>query len=294
MENATRISGEFPASSPIKCKSEEEISTNKLDNNKNMFLQAISDLSQTNTTNSCSSTNSLHFTEEEEEDDFEMKTAISPSLDNNNNCDLKQSKSVNSIHLIAENNTSFSNNFNKNVSTTIESSLSLPRSNQNISNSKSSSSSASTTSTSSSSSTTSGVVSQQQSNHQNQNNKYIFILNAFVNGFAQLKLCADKIDYEYIIEVYWSNEDRSYVKRTYDDFAIFHRNLLQTFSQFFNDLNAKNKKLTSNSSINSPNSTANNGNARLPFLNSLDNFLMPVLPRKFTFLSFFYFIFLFF
>lgn len=292
---AGRISDNFiaivnidPIASPIKCISEEEINAASTISHNKMFLQAISDSSQSNTTNSCSSTNSLHFTEEEE--DFDMKTPNNPSLDSNNNCDnktiLKQSKSVNSINLIAENK-SFSNNFNKigasSVSTTNESSLSLPRSNQTSSN-KSNSSSASTTSTSSSSST-SGVVAQKQSNHQNQNNKYIFILNAFVNGFAQLKLCADKIDYEYIIEVYWSNEDRSYVKRTYDDFAIFHRNLLQAFSEFFNDLNAKNKKLNSNSNINSPNAIANNGNARLPFLNSLDNFLMPVLPRKLTFFA---------
>lgn len=61
--------------------------------------------------------------------------------------------------------------------------------------------------------------------------RFVFILNAFVNGFAQLKLCADRTDFEYIIEIYWSNDTRSYVKRTYDDFAIFHRNLCHSFSE---------------------------------------------------------------
>ena len=61
------------------------------------------------------------------------------------------------------------------------------------------------------------------------NNK--FILNAFVNGFAQLKLSADKIDYEYIIEIYWSNSMKTFIKRTYDDFVLFHRKLMQIFNK---------------------------------------------------------------
>lgn len=64
--------------------------------------------------------------------------------------------------------------------------------------------------------------------------RFVFILNAFVNGFVQLKLCADRTDFEYIVEIYWSNDTRSYVKRTYDDFAIFHRNLCLQFSEFNN------------------------------------------------------------
>jgi len=60
-----------------------------------------------------------------------------------------------------------------------------------------------------------------------------FILNAFVNGFVQLKLCADKIDYAYIIEIYWSNESRSFVKRTFDDFVEFHARFLTEFADFF-------------------------------------------------------------
>jgi hypothetical protein len=103
--------------------------------------------------------------------------------------------------------------------------------------------------------------------------KFVFILNAFVNGFAQLKICADKIDYEYIIEIYWSNEDRSFVKRTFDDFVIFHRNLLQSFSQFFSEIST-NQNHSNNSIINNRNS---NRNSRL-FFNNFEEYLMPILP----------------
>jgi len=94
----------------------------------------------------------------------------------------------------------------------------------------------------------------------------VFLLNAFVNGFAQLKLSAEKTDYEYIIEIYWSNEARTYVKRTYDDFVIFHRHLLQTFSQFFNEI--KSNVNSSPKSVNSSN-VGRIGNELC---------LMPVLP----------------
>lgn len=105
--------------------------------------------------------------------------------------------------------------------------------------------------------------------------KFVFILNAFVNGFAQLKICADKIDYEYIIEIYWSNEDRSFVKRTFDDFVIFHRNLLQSFSQFFSEIST-NQNHSNNSIINNRNS---NRNSRL-FFNNFEEYLMPILPAS--------------
>jgi hypothetical protein len=108
----------------------------------------------------------------------------------------------------------------------------------------------------------------QEKQHQNQEKKFIFILNAFVNGFAQLKLCENKIDYEYIIEIYWSNEDRSFVKRTYDDFVLFHRNLIQKFSQFFNEINQTNQNFKNS-----------NRNSRL-FYNNFDDYIMPVLPSK--------------
>jgi hypothetical protein len=106
------------------------------------------------------------------------------------------------------------------------------------SNSSSSSSSSTSSTTSSSnnpigtslaaSSTNSGA-----SKYEHQPKKYIFILDAFVNGFVQLKLCANKIDYEYIIEVYWSNENKSFIKRTYQDFFNFHEILTVTFGEFF-------------------------------------------------------------
>jgi len=123
-------------------------------------------------------------------------------------------------------------------------------------------------STSSSNSSTSGSCANTNSPCSTQfETKYIFILDAFVNGFVQLKLCADKIDYEYIIEVYWSNENKSFIKRTFDDFSIFHRNLLEQFSQFFTELQNKNSNKNKNSS------------SKLNlFIN--DECLMPVLPGK--------------
>lgn len=73
-------------------------------------------------------------------------------------------------------------------------------------------------------------------NHQQQNGSTrqpAFILNAFVNGFVQLKLCADKIDYAYIIEIYWSNETKSFIKRTFNDFVEFHARLEAEFRELF-------------------------------------------------------------
>jgi hypothetical protein len=100
-----------------------------------------------------------------------------------------------------------------------------------------------------------------------ENIKYVFILNAFVNGFAQLKLSASKIDYEYIIEVYWSNGAKTFVKRTYDDFFLFHQNLMQQFGPFFDDLNNK-KKVKDSKTINK------NG------ILKQNEILVPILPGK--------------
>lgn len=75
-------------------------------------------------------------------------------------------------------------------------------------------------------------------------NKYTFILNAFVNGFVQLKLCANKVDFEYIIEVYWSNENKTFIKRTYDDFYKFHQCLMQAFERLFGEQSKSKKVLT--------------------------------------------------
>lgn len=107
-------------------------------------------------------------------------------------------------------------------------------------------------------------------------NKYIFILNAFVNGFVQLKLCADKIDYEYIIEIYWSNEARSYVKRTYDDFVLFHKKLLNTFSEYFNGKNNNNRPIES-ICFNKDSRKKANSNV-FQFMHRDDQFSIPTLP----------------
>lgn len=131
---------------------------------------------------------------------------------------------------------------------------------------------------SSSSNASSGLASTGVQHHQN--NKYIFILNAFVNGFVQLKLCADKIDYEFIIEIYWSNETKTFVKRTFDDFVLFNRNLLQEFSQFFNDL--KNNSIGGNCQQNKlkvKDSKFINVNGLINNINS-GQLLMPVLPAN--------------
>lgn len=123
---------------------------------------------------------------------------------------------------------------------------------------------------SSSSSTTSSTNENHNEIIHSQTNKYIFLLDAFVNGFAQLKICADKIDYEYIIEIYWSNETKSYIKRTYDDFVSFHRQLIETFSQFFEQIK---------SNLNSKAVAKNNSNMKSKhFINS--EYLMPVLPAS--------------
>lgn len=97
--------------------------------------------------------------------------------------------------------------------------------------------------------------------------QHIFLLNAFVNGFVQLKLCADKIDYEYIIEIYWSNETKSYVKRTYEDFVTFHRHLIQVFSLFFNEIK---------SNVNRKQAAKNHSNSMKVHGN--EEYLMPLLP----------------
>jgi hypothetical protein len=99
------------------------------------------------------------------------------------------------------------------------------------------------------------------------NNKYIFILNAFVNGFAQLKLSASNIDYEYIIEVYWSNGTKTFVKRTYDDFFSFHQDLMLKFGPNLNDL-ITNKKNQDSKAISKN------------VLFKKNDFVIPVLPGK--------------
>jgi hypothetical protein len=151
--------------------------------------------------------------------------------------------------------------------TTPNTSSYLKSSNHTSSPNSTKSSSKSTSSSSSSSTTGSCANTNSPCSTQSETNKYIFILDAFVNGFVQLKLCADKIDYEYIIEVYWSNENKSFIKRTFDDFNIFHRNLLEQFSQFFTDLQNKNSNKNKNST-----------NKLNLFIN--DECLMPVLPGK--------------
>ena len=108
----------------------------------------------------------------------------------------------------------------------------------------------------------------QRSNNNNNSkahNSIKFILNAFVNGFAQLKICADKIDYEYIIEIYWSNGMKTFIKRTYDDFVLFHRKLMQIFNN--------NKKLNDKANIESLNINNNSSNGQ-------QQKVIPALPGK--------------
>jgi hypothetical protein len=153
------------------------------------------------------------------------------------------------------------------LSNTTPNTSSYLKSSNHTSSPNSTKSSSKSTSSSSSSTTGSCANTNSPCSTQSETNKYIFILDAFVNGFVQLKLCADKIDYEYIIEVYWSNENKSFIKRTFDDFNIFHRNLLEQFSQFFTDLQNKNS-----------NKNKNSNNKLNLFIN--DECLMPVLPGK--------------
>ena len=282
-----------PTSSQINTESDTELileqriaeneSQNKMSCAQNLLnLTTTTNLSNTTTTNSCSSTNSLHLTEEEEEaEESEDYENFNEYERNHHKTNTNQSQLiVTSIELV-------------NPAT-----IGLIRNNQTNSSSSSSSSSSSTTSSNSSTTSAHIVTSKSGSNHEiaqtqlsNENlqqhtNKYIFILNGFVNGFAQLKLSADKTDYEYIIEVYWSNDTKSFIKRTYDDFVRFHTNLLQSFSQFFNEL-ANKKHLCKNSStlsnsicnLTTISTSKNNNGTRSSFCSN--GHMMPLLPGKF-------------
>lgn len=187
-----------------------------------------------------------------------------PTIEDTPTSILSSSSGSSSLIVDNNNNTNPNNNNNKTSTTcssasTSESSacsinyLPIPKSSSGHSNASSSSTTSSSSSSSSStrsssskssaSSSSSKTSSSRRRKHrknkssngkqQVQNQlpaaKNIFILNAFVNGFVQLKLCADKIDYAYIVEIYWSNDTRSYVKRTYDDFVDFNKRFLSEF-----------------------------------------------------------------
>jgi hypothetical protein len=152
--------------------------------------------------------------------------------------------------------------------------------NATISSRTTSSNSSSSSSSSSSSESACSLVnytkSSNNNNNNNNSNKNVFILNAFVNGFVQLKLCAEKIDYEYIIEIYWSNETRSFVKRTFEDFVRFHKKIVKLFSDLFGNSEKQsrlNQTITNDSNYKKSrffNFSVKNGD-----LNS-----MPILPSK--------------
>lgn len=205
--------------------------------------------SKSNTTNTSSSSNSLAFNEDEDDEYCSTKAEMIDDYDSI----LRAATSSSSANSLTH------NNLITNSSQLITSlTSSLIRTNP-------SSSSSSTTSS------TNGNHRHHNEIIHSQNNKYIFLLDAFVNGFAQLKICADKSDYEYIIEIYWSNETKSYIKRTYDDFVSFHRQLIEMFSQFFEQIksNVNNKAITKNNSIKKPNHFIQNS-----------EYLMPVLPAS--------------
>ena len=199
------------------------------------------------TTNTSSSSNSLAFNEDDDDDEY---NALPDKLVEKQT-DVEECFSMLRSHTI-------------NTSSQLTSlTSSLIRTNPSSSSSSSSSSSANE------------AIDSQKQPPQSLNTKYIFILNAFVNGFAQLKLCANRIDYEYIIEIYWSNETKSFIKRTYEDFVTFHRQLLQMFSQFFSQIKSNvNEKSLKKSATNN----YNNNNKKNNLGNMNDEYLMPILP----------------
>lgn len=202
--------------------------------------------SKSNTTNSSSSSNSLTFNEDEEDDIYCQ----------NNEEDKDQKEEFLRGPTTSSSTNSINNHIISNSQLIISLTSSLIR----------------TDPSSSSSSTTSSSNDQNEAILHTETNKYIFLLDAYVNGFAQLKLSADKIDYEYIIEIYWSNETKSYVKRTYEDFCTFHRHLTQFFSQFF-EKNGKNVNISKLPKTKSKNNNSINRN--IGFKNE---YIMPVLP----------------
>jgi hypothetical protein len=112
----------------------------------------------------------------------------------------------------------------------------------------------------------------------NTTNNYIFVLDAWVNGFAQLKLSAEKIDFEFIVEIFWSDESRTFVKRTFDDFVLFDRKLMEKFGTFFSKLKIVNDTMQSGTDT-----SARYADKYSKFGQCLDGELsMPVLPCKFN------------
>ena len=195
--------------------------------------------SKSNTTNTSSSSNSLAFNEDEEEEEDEAAFL---------------SQKAKSFNLGATTTSSSANSINNHITNNSQLTASLTSS---LIRADPRSSSSSTTSSSNECNSSSNDIFLQQQQQQKQQqqlqlqsqkqpqqqaaqqyqvtNKPAFLLNALVNGFVQLKLCADKVDFEYIVEVYWSNDSRTYVKRTYDDFVLFHKELTRVFGQFFGE-----------------------------------------------------------
>lgn len=141
----------------------------------------------------------------------------------------------------------------------------------------SNSSSSSSSSSESACSLVNYTKSSNNNNNNNNSNKNVFILNAFVNGFVQLKLCAEKIDYEYIIEIYWSNETRSFVKRTFEDFVRFHKKIVK----FFSDLCGNSEKQSRlNQTITNDSNYKKSRFFNFSVKNGGDLNSMPMLPSK--------------
>lgn len=224
------------------------------------YISSTSNLnysSKSNTTNTSSSSNSLAFNEDDDEDDeFEQNKSALSDFKRISHHEENYSDSLNNMGTPTT--SSSANSINNHISNNSQLITSLTSS---LLRTNPSSSSSSTTSSSNECSNISDCPTSFETN------KSIFLLNAFVNGFAQLKLCADKIDFEYIIEVYWSNETRSFVKRTFDDFTTFHRELIQVFSQFFDEIKMN---------VNKSKAVKSNSLKR----NGMEEYLMPVLPSS--------------
>jgi hypothetical protein len=204
------------------------------------------------------------------------KSQFEPDLDVSS---LKKSISLDNNNNNNNNDKSQKNTFSPIDSTSSVVDVDLKIQSSPIISSSSSSSSSSASSTSSSSSTSASASASSASSTQHQQN-YKFIIDAFVNGFAQLKVCADKIDYEYIIEIYWSNDQKTFIKRTFDDFHNFDSKLCEAFAHFFADCKKSNQQQQQqHQQQRHLKSKILNNNKKV--LNIFDeSFIMPIFPSK--------------
>ncbi|KAL3859159.1 hypothetical protein ACJMK2_009405 [Sinanodonta woodiana] len=73
-----------------------------------------------------------------------------------------------------------------------------------------------------------GVCSSSSSDIRTDNDMKTSVVYANVTGFTEKKM-AFRTEYLFVVEVYWSNNQTTYVKRTYRDFVIFCKDIQDYF-----------------------------------------------------------------